>query len=155
MIERLFVTEAELQTILDDSTKVISGDLQWLEDEDHSPAVEFRAEISSSAGYPLFVRGSYNAAIPAVTYAIIHRGVGRIYALDLGKEHHNPSCQNVGERHKHQWTETFADKEAYLPEDIKAPASAPVAVWDEFCAEARIDHHGTLHEPPLLQLDLL
>ncbi|MGH8191833.1 MAG: DUF6978 family protein, partial [Rhodanobacteraceae bacterium] len=42
----------------------------------------------------------------------------RIYGLDLGKDHHNPQCNQVGEKHKHRWTDQYRDKEAYEPRDI-------------------------------------
>ena len=51
-------SETELVTILADADKTIVGDISWTEDEDHSPALEFRQEIVSQAGYPLFVRGA-------------------------------------------------------------------------------------------------
>lgn len=73
--------------------------------------------------------------------------MGRIYALDIGKDHHNPTCEQVGEQHKHRWTEQFKDKEAYGPKDITEPATNPVAVWKQFCQEARIIHEGILTEP--------
>jgi hypothetical protein len=66
---------------------------------------------------------------------LILKTAGRIYGLDLGKEHHNPQCQQVGDKHKHRWTEQFHDKEAYVPDDITATAENPVEVWTEFlCA---------------------
>jgi hypothetical protein len=110
--------------------------------------------VQSDAGYPLFVRGSYNALAQTVTYAVIHRGAGRIYALDLGKDHHNPDCNNVGRKHKHRWNEPVRDKEAYVPDDITAPASDPVTVWQQFCAEANIHHAAAMHAPPPLQLEM-
>ena len=82
-------------------------------------------EVGSNAGYPLFIRGSFNPLAQALTYAVIHASSRRIYALDLGKDHHNPSCQNVGETHKHQWTDQFRDKEAYVPTDITQPVTNP------------------------------
>lgn len=148
------LTDVEFETILLDSSKRIEGDIRWQEDEDHSPAVEFRAEIQSDAGWPLFVRGSYNPLIPALTYALILKPAGRVYALDLGKDHHNPDCNQVGEKHKHRWTETYRDKHAYSPGDITAPASDPIAVWTQFCAEANIAHGGSLNAPPDTQGDL-
>jgi hypothetical protein len=147
-------TEAELQTILEDLTKIIVGDITWTEDEDHSPAAEFRAEIASEAGYPLFVRGSFNPLAQTLTFAIIHASSRRIYALDLGKDHHNPNCQNVGERHKHRWTDLFRDKDAYVPIDIAQSIANPVAVWKEFCAEAKITHQGVMQAPPAHQPNL-
>ncbi len=149
--DRIFLvslTHQEFEALLADGSKRVEGNLDWAEDEDHSPSVEFRAEVKSDAGYPLFVRASYNALARTASFALIHRGVGRIYALDLGKDHHNPSCQNVGEKHKHRYTEQCRDKEAYVPSDITAAVDDPVAVWKQFCAEALIAHNGTLYPPP-------
>ncbi len=148
------LTQNEFEAILADVNKRIDGDIFWSEDEDHSPAVEFRAEVQSEAGYPLFVRGSYNALAQTLTYAVIHRGAGRIYALDLGKYHHNPDCHNVGRKHKHRWNEIVRDKEAYVPDEVTDTAKEPVAVWHQFCVETRIQHAGTMHAPPPLQLEM-
>ena len=148
------MTQAEFDAILSDTTKRIADDIAWAEDEDHSPAVEFRAEVTSEPGYPLFVRGSYNAEAQTLTFALINRAVGRIYGLDLGKDHHNPDCAYVGERHKHRWNEPQRDKEAYVPDDITAAASEPVRVWQQFCQEAKIQHDGALQSPPPRQKEL-
>ncbi|MDY0164964.1 MAG: hypothetical protein RBS80_00385 [Thermoguttaceae bacterium] len=148
------LTQNEFEAILADNTKRIDADISWSEDEDHSPSVEFRAEVRSDAGYPLFVRGSYNPLAQTLTYCVIHRGAGRIYGLDLGKDHHNPDCHDVGRRHKHRWNEPVRDKEAYPPSDITAPASDPVAVWRQFCQEAGIQHDYAMHEPPPVQLEM-
>jgi hypothetical protein len=139
---------AEFEALLSDATKRIEGDITWQADEDHSPCVDFQAEVRSDTGWPLFVRGSFNPLIPALSYNLILKSEGRVYGLDLGKDHHNPQCQQVGERHKHRWTERFRDKEAYVPEDITAPASQPLDVWWQFCAEAGIEHQGRLLPPP-------
>ena len=141
------LTNTEFATILNDTSKQLDGDIIWQEDEDHSPCVEFRAEVQSAAGWPLFVRGSYNPLIPALSYVLILKTAGRVYGLDLGKDHHNPQCNQVGEKHKHVWTERFRDKEAYVPADITASASDPVAVWGQFCVEAEITHNGTMFPP--------
>ncbi len=148
------LTNTEFETILQDESKRIAGDLLWSEDEDHSPSVEFRAEVISDAGWPLFVRGSYNPLIPALSYVMILKTAGRVYGLDLGKDHHNPLCDQVGERHKHRWTEQFRDKEAYVPGDITAPATDPAEAWRQFCLEAKLTHEGELKPPPLRQGDL-
>lgn len=92
--------------------------------------------------------------IPALTYVLILKTEGRIYGLDLGKDHHNPQCDPVGETHKHRWSETFRDKEAHVPKDITAPPSEPVAVWRQFCAEAELKHEGKMHHPPAMQGEL-
>lgn len=148
------LTQGEFEAILADESKKVTGDIAWQEDEDHSPSVEFRVEVTSEAGYPLFVRGSYNPLIPAATFAVIHKGAGRIYALDLGKDHHNPDCINVGEKHKHRWKETVRDKEAYVPADISASVEDPVQLWRQFCTEAKMRHEGTMLAPPAHQKEL-
>jgi len=148
------LSNSELETILNDASKRIEGDLVWQEDEDHSPWVEFRADVRSEAGWPLLVRGSYYPYIPALSFVLILKTVGRVYGLDLGKDHHNPQCNQVGEKHKHQWTEHLRDKEAYVPHDITAPPTDPVAVWRQFCCEAKLTHEGALHAPPPARKEL-
>jgi hypothetical protein len=125
------------------------------EDEDHSPAVQFRVEVGSDAGYPLQVNGRFNALAGTLSFTLIHRGTGRIYALDLGADHHNPTCQCVGEKHKHKWMDQFADKSAYVPDDITVGVDDPVEVWRQFCAEAKISHAGELQRPPAAQEEFL
>lgn len=138
----------EFDILLNDRTKNIIGDISWSEDEDHSPVVEFRVEVQSDAGYPVFIRGSFNPLIEALSYNIIHRSSGRIYGLDIGKDHHNPSCVNIGDIHKHKWNESLRDKEAYIPNDIIIEGEIdPVALWKLFCIEANINHDGVLHPP--------
>ena len=147
------ISQQEFDTILNDETKQIDEDIAWGKDEDHSPALEFRADISSEAGYPLFVVGRYNASAGTLSYAIIHRNAGRIYALDLGADHHNPECNLVGEKHKHKWSGEFRDKQAYVPEDITETWDRPMDVWKQFCAEAKMRHRGNMF-PPTVQKEL-
>lgn len=154
MKQHMPLTQAEFETLIADASKSIIGDIAWSEDEDHSPAVEFRAEVTSASGYPLFVRGSYNSLSNSLSFALVHRATGRIYGLDLGKDHHNPDCNFVGDKHKHRWNEPIRDKEAYVPRDITAPPSDPVAVWRQFCSEAAITHTGSLAEPPPIQMEM-
>jgi hypothetical protein len=145
------ITQAEFEVLLADENKWISGDLRWLPDEDHSPALVLKAEVESAAGYPILIRGRFNREAGKLSFVLLHRGTGRIYGLDLGADHHNPSCQMVGDLHKHKWTDAAADKDAYVPSDIGAGVNQPVDVWKQFCAEARIDHRGTLARPVIQQ----
>jgi len=147
------ISQTEFDAMMSDPDKVIDGDLTWGEDEDHSPALEFRTRILSSAGYPLFVVGRVNPYADTLSFTLIHQTSGRVYGLDLGADHHNPTCQRVGEKHKHRWTEQYRDKEAYNPVDITEPLVNPVQVWKQFCAEAAINHRGVLH-PPHIQEEL-
>ena len=148
------LTDTEFGSILEDESKRIQGDITWREDEDHSPALEFRVDVESTNGWPLLLKGRYNSAAGTLTYALILKTTGRVYGLDLGKDHHNPTCEQVGEKHKHRWSERYGDKEAYVPDDVSAPVSDPVAVWKEFCAEARIRHDGTMRRPLATQGEL-
>lgn len=93
------LTDTEFTSILEDDSKRIKGDIAWVGDEDHSSAWQFRTEVESDAGWPLFVQGRYNPLANSLSYVIILRDEGRIYGLDLGKEHHNPQCDQVGEKH--------------------------------------------------------
>jgi len=110
--------------------------------------------VQSDAGWPLFIKASYNPLIPALSIALISQSAGRIYALDLGKDHHNPDCHQVGEKHKHRWSEQFRDKKAYVPDDISGTACDPKLVWQQFCAETNLSHNGTLAAPPPFQEEL-
>lgn len=147
------ITQKEYDAILADATKRIDGHIDWCEDADHSPAREFRVELQSDAGWPLVVVGRFNPYAGTLSYVLIHRGAGRIYGLDLGADHHNPTCQRVGERHKHRWNEAFRDKEAYVPADITAEWNKPLDVWEQFCREAKIEHRGQMR-PPAVQEEL-
>lgn len=130
-----------------DNSKQVTADITWTNDEDHSPSLEFRCDITSDNGWPLVLRGSYNELAGNLSYVVILSGVGRIYALDIGKNHKNPDRTMVGEKHKHKWSEQQRDKNAYCPADITEPASDPVAVWGQFCAEFGIKHIGTMSAP--------
>ena len=143
------VREEEVESILADSTKHIAGDIVWAADVDHSPAKEFRIEVQTDNEYPLFVAGRFNPFSGKLSFALILRGTGRVYALDLGKDHRNPQGVRIGEKHKHRWMDGLRDTSAYVPVDITETWDRPLAVWDQFCAEARLRHDGMMHAPQL------
>lgn len=140
------LSKEEYEAILNDDTKVVAGDIEW-EGPQRSPARQFRIDIDSDEGYPIFVKGWYNPRSGKLSYAIIHRNVGRIYGLDLGADHYNPDGRPVGEKHKNYWKPGYRDKWAYVPKDITETWNHPVAVWAQFCSEARLRHTGTIREP--------
>jgi len=148
------MTQAEFEALLFDETKRVDEDISWSEDEDHSPGVEFRVEVTSDPGYPLFIKGWYNREAQTLSYTLIHRGVGRIYGHDLGKDHHNPSCVYIGEKHKHSWNDFVRDKEAHVPADITATVGNAVEVWRQFCQEARISQNGVMRPPPPRNMEM-
>lgn len=141
------LTDAEAALILE-AEKSIRNGIKWTADEDHSPAWEFRAKVESAHGWPLFVKGRYNRRAGTLTFALILKTVGRICGLDMGKDHHNPQCKQVGDTHMHRWSSRYRDKEAYVPTAVTAHVSDPVAVWKQFCAMVRIRHEGTMMPPP-------
>lgn len=142
------LTQQEFDDILADFGKRIEGDLVWAPNPQHIGAVEFRAEVASDGGYPLFVAGWYRPQRFALAYTLVHRPAGRIYAINFGHPHTNPTTgERVGVKHKHYWTAENADRMAYNPADITEPWHRPVAVWRQFCAEARIEHRGVMHLP--------
>jgi hypothetical protein len=130
------LSDAEFDAILTDCTKLIEGDIVWQEDEDHSPSLEFKLEIATAGGWPLFMKGTYNPLVPAISYALISKTSGRIYALDLGKGHKNPDGGRVGDTHKHRWSEEFKDKKAYEPGDITATPDNPMSTSHDNTASA-------------------
>ena len=140
------LSQQEYDAIINDPTKVINEDIVW-EGARNSLTREFRIDIESNDGHPIFVKGWYNAYSGKLSYAIIHRGEGRIYGLDLGAEHINPDGKPVGENHKNYWVPGSRDKWAFVPEDITEPWSRPAAVWAQFCAEANLRHSGELQDP--------
>ena len=141
------IGQREIESILADTTKQVLGDIFWTDDADRSPAKEFRVEVQTNHEYPMFVVGSYNLFSGKLSFAFILRGTGRVYALDLGKDHRNPDGGRVGERHKHRWLDGYRDTFAYVPNDITQTWDQPVAVWDQFCAEAKLRHDGMMRTP--------
>ena len=96
------MNQGEYEALMSDTTKRIDRHIDWTEDENHSPAVSFLVEVLSDPAYPLYAKGYLNRAARKLTYVLIHRAEGRIYGLDLGKDHKNPDGAFVGEKHKHR-----------------------------------------------------
>ena len=140
------LSQQEYDTIVNDATKIIGGDIVW-EGGHNSSTRDFRIDIDSDEGYPIFVKGWYNPYSGKLSYAIIHRNVGRIYGLDLGADHQNPDGEFVGEKHKNYWVPGSRDKWAYVPLEITEPWDRPLEVWRQFCAEAKLTHSGAMSSP--------
>ena len=141
------LTDRELGAILADETKLIEGDLSWANDREHRYSKKFRAPVHCSSTKLLEVVGRWSPRAEKLSYVLLYRGAGRIYALDLGAVHSNPDRSFIGSPHKHRWSNEFKDKLAYVPEDITAQWDDPVRVWQQFCSEAKIMHVGKLHQP--------
>lgn len=109
--------------IIATEAKRIEGDIFWGSDQ-NTLSMRFRTDISSDGGYPLFLQGWYNPYSGKLSYAMIYRGVGRIYGLDLGAAHINPEGAAVGETHKNHWVPGHRDRWAYAPGEITPPGAA-------------------------------
>lgn len=83
------LSNQEYAAIIGDDTKRIAGDIVW-EDRPNAPTRQFRVEVDSEAGHPIFIKGWYNPHSGKLSYSLIHRIVGRIHGLDLGADHCNP-----------------------------------------------------------------
>ena len=140
------LSKEEYEAIINDGTKVVTGDIEWA-GPPRSPARQFRIDIDSDEGYPIFVKGWHNPRSGKLSFAIIHRTMGRIHGLDLGADHYNPDGNRVGEKHKNYWVPGSRDKWAYVPEDITETWDRPVAVWVQFCNEVTLRHLGTMRDP--------
>ena len=149
------ISQQEFDAIIADNTKEITENIAWRDGDDEGPAKEFRVEVNSHSRHPIFVSGWYNTSSGKLSYAIIHRGSGRIYGLDLGADHRNPDGIHVGEKHKHRWTDDHRDKDAYIPPDITEPWDRPVEVWKQFCTEANLRHSGAIMAPAVQKEMLL
>ena len=143
------LSQQEYDDIIADRSKRIDDNIVW-GDIQNSSAREFRIDIDSDQGHPIFLKGWYNPYSGKLSYAIIHRSVGRIYGLDLGADHRNPDGQSVGEKHKNYWVSGFRDKWAYVPPDITETWDRPADVWSQFCHEARLTHFGTMIPPTVI-----
>ena len=143
------LTNAEWDFIMKDPSKRVDGDIEWVGDEHHFPARRFRARVETAAGRPLFVLGRYNPLARKLSYSLFLKTDGRIYGLDMGHDHTDPQGNDLGDSHKHEWSECYRDREGYAPEDITAPVFDPVSVWRQFCAEANIRHNGRMHSLPV------
>ena len=144
------LSQDEYNAIIADDTKFISGNIEW-DHRRNSPAREFRADIHSSEGYPIFLKGWYNPYSGKLSYAIVHRSYGRIYGLDLGADHQNPDGRFVGEKHKNYWVPGSRDKWAYVPPDITETWDRPGEVWSQFCEEAKLTHAGMMFAPIVME----
>ena len=140
------LSQQDYDVIIADATKTITADITW-EGGPNSPRREFRLDIESGEGYPIFVKGWYNSSSGKLSFSIIHRTAGRIYGLDLGADHQNPDGKFVGEKHKNYWVPGYRDKWAYVPEDITETWDRPVSVWRQFCTEALLTHSGAMQVP--------
>jgi hypothetical protein len=146
--------EAEVTAIITDSSKQITQNIDWALRNGVGPWASFEAPVHSDTGWPLLIKGGFNANSRKLHFALILQGRGRIYGLCLGNGHTNLDRQRVDSPHKHCLTDVDLHF-AYSPSDITAQADEPLIVWQQFCMETLIRHVGILSNPPPLQMDFL
>lgn len=139
--------DADYKAIIDDEAKSITENIVWHDAPNSATAQEFRVNVDYPEVDALFIKGRYNPSAGKLSYALVIPRVGRIYGLDMGRNHNNPNREAVGTTHKNYWVEGAEDDWAYAPEDITASLNDPVEVWRQFCAEANIRHTGTMARP--------
>lgn len=138
------MNEEELETLIA-SRKTVEDDVIWRRDQDHSLGWEFRVDCILEE-HTMMVVGSCCKIASVVTFAIIHRPHGRVYGLDIGKDHRNQDGSMVGEKHKHKIKDGDINY-AYEPIDITAKPDDLRTLWQQFCAEANIEHSGKFGVP--------
>ena len=62
------LTQSEFEEILSDQSKHILGDIKWREDDEHSPALEFRVQVRSAPAWPLTAHGTWNPARETLSF---------------------------------------------------------------------------------------
>ena len=89
-----------------------------------------------------------------LSYTIVHAEAGRIFGLDLGSVPHlNPSGEQLVGGHMHIWVETDGDQAAFPRGGVGYSWENPLEVWQIFCAEVNLVHHGRLL-PPILRTEM-
>ena len=138
-------SEQYFEILIRDDSKEILGDIIWETDSNHPRSLVFKTDIYSRVNYPIYLKGNFHFKRKTLSFSMIHQDVGRIYGLDMGQTHKNPSTgKKTGRVHKHRWTDLYRDKEAYVPPDITKPYNDVIGVWREFCLESKITHSGKM-----------
>ena len=151
-------TEDEIQTILNDNSKKICGNILWTRNKSFSDIATFNIPIISDGLGELTLRGSYNLIYSKISFVIVYKQK-RIYSLDIGHDHTNRKTKtqkrkSIGSVHKHKWSRKFKDAYAYQPDDITAKAHEVEKAWKEFCIESKITHEGIFYHPSQRQQEL-
>ncbi len=74
----ILLSQAEFEALITDPHTSVEGDIIW--QQERSPWLGFRAEITSRAGYPLFLKESHN---PVITIAVKPTPLGVEYKAVL------------------------------------------------------------------------
>lgn len=135
------IDEAVIPGILE-MPKHIEDDITWAHKQ--KDWLEFRARIECDVDYTLWLVGSYNHRLDAYSYSFVVNGQ-RICGLDVGKDHHNPTCEDVGSPHVNYWTNPHEAKMAREANDIDCSTMA--SAIEGFLKLCGIDLGGAFRTP--------
>ena len=99
--------------------------------------------VEADEQLPLRLYGRFNPRTNVFNY-IFFFDKFRVRALDVGKRHHNPDCDNVGPTHLHKWTDQNRDKWAEEFDDTFSLGDAFGYMLDE----CNIDYQESFKLPP-------
>jgi len=135
------IDEASISGILE-MPKHIEDDITWTHKQ--KDWLEFRTRIECDADCTLWLVGSYNHCLDAYSYSFLANGQ-RLRGLDVGKDHHNPTCEDVGSPHVNYWTDPHEAKMAREADDIDCSTMA--SAIEGFLKLCKIDLNGIFHAP--------
>jgi hypothetical protein len=137
------LSEAEAERIIGMPKRIV-GSSQWRKRGDGNWYMEMPVEAEEQL--PLRLYGRFNPRTGNYTF-IFFCGEVNLRRLDVGKRHHNPECEDIGEVHKHKWTNRFRDKWAYEPVEVRT--TDPIAMaFGIFLNECSIALEGRFVGPP-------
>ena len=140
------LNEVEVNAIIADPSKEITADIVWSNARPNQTAQSFRIPLTHASPATIDVYGLFNPMKANLSFSLI-ADRQRIYALDMAGRHKNRSGEVFRGMHKQRWSDAAERAEAFVPDDITALWNQPRLVWEQFCAETRIAHFGTIKEP--------
>ena len=141
------VSEDEIENIIINVRKEITE--KYINWEYRGDFHKFKVNVHNEEGYPLKLVGTYSVKTSFFSFALLLSN-RRIRGLDCGsKRHHNPDCDKIKGVHKHKWTDSHQDREAYIPKDIDC--SDVIKAFEAFLKECNISFSGRLLKPVTLR----
>jgi hypothetical protein len=152
------VTDQVVAAIMDESAGLaLQVPVKW---NDRAAAVRAQMAVHNVHAMPLFVGMQVTKDRPWKPTAYLMLENEQLRRLDINATHSNRMGDQerwVRRTHKHRWSETFHDAEAYTPSDVPAVPYTNVTgdhlrgVFEAFLRECRIETRGAYRwsDPPL------
>jgi hypothetical protein len=151
-----FLRESEIERILR-AGATFSDTPRWAARAQNAHWVQFGGFVDSPVEAALRLNMAVSVRAPEKYTIVYISGEQALRRLDVRGSHTNPASTS-GERwtratHKHSWSDTHANQIAYSPPDISTAQTLEPGeherVFNEFCAECRIEFIGKWVDPPL------